>query len=540
MYSNSIWNSIWSRWKAFRKKGQRRAELGKLIHLLFGFHRPSWETESLQAATSKRPSLSQYLNPFQWVYWIALFAWDWICSRPYSCLLPAFPAIALGLTLLTIGYQARYQTGISRQSQYRRAYDQAINDERLNDAGVLLSALIELSPENENLRYQKALLEEKRGSRKKAVELMERLVTTAKSPRAALWLIANEIDLKNAGGWELSTHQKFRVLTGIALEATDIESRTKAEKLLGSYLLAINAKKEAVKYLGSLAGRDPNFSLPTAIVCNELGDKAQARQFAEVAVSHFQSLLAENPRSVDVRVNLAKAMTLLEQEEQASQILIEGYNLTKDEMLKTLAGETFIYRIRRKTNDKNSLEERLEDSKRALQLAPDSQVVMDEVINLLFECRTNRNDVIASARSTLAKGLDPKAVHFVRGTLALFENRTEEAKRELEQASSGGSQMPGVLNNLAMAILKSKDPDLDSALQMAEIANQLLPNNPFLRDTRGQILVKLNRCRDAIPDLEYALKEPDLVKSVHMALAQAYRSLGNEELAIRHEKLSQQ
>ncbi|MFO0941581.1 MAG: tetratricopeptide repeat protein [Pirellulales bacterium] len=538
MYSSSIGNVVGRWFRSLLKKGERRAALGKLVHLLFGFHKQSWETETGLSNSSKMPSLAKMLNPFQWIYWLGLFIWEWLRSRPYSCVLPALPSVALGLVLVTIAYQARFQTGVSRQSQYRRMYDQAIDDERLNDAGIILSALIELNPGNEGLRYQKAILEEKKGDRKKAVELMERLVTSAKSPRAALWLISNEIDLKNAGSWDIPTHQKFRYLTGVALEASDSDSRIKSEKLLGSYLLAINAKKEAVKYLGSLAGRDPTFALPTAIVCNELGDRIQARQFAEIAASHFSALLAENPKSSEIRTNLAKALTLLEQEDQASQVLIEGFNLTKDETLKTLAGEAYVYRIRRKNNDNSSLQDRLEDSKRALILAPNSQVVMDEVIGLLFECRTNKNDAIASVRATLAQGLDPKAVHFVRGTLALFENRAEEAKKELEQASSDGNQMPGVLNNLAMAILKSQNPDLESALQMAELANQLLPNHAFLRDTRGQLLVKLKRYSDAIPDLEYALKEQELAKTAHAALAEAYRQLGNEELASRHETLS--
>ncbi len=249
----------------------------------------------------------------------------------------------------------------------------------------------------------------------------------------------------------------------------------------------------------------------------------------------------ERPQNSEVRMNLARALTLLNQEEQASKLLLDGFVLTKEENLKTLAGETLIYRIRRLGGDgkcSKGIACELADSKRALELAPNSQLVMDEVINLLFECRANKNNEIATVRSALAQGLDPKAVHFVRGTLALFENRAEEARKELELASSGGAQLPGVLNNLAMAILQSENADLESALQMAELANQMLPNHPFLRDTRGQILVKLKRYSDAVPDLEFALREEELAKAAHRALAVAYKELGNNELAQRHEGLS--
>ncbi len=61
-----------------------------------------------------------------------------------------------------------------------------------------------------------------------------------------------------------------------------------------------------------------------------------------------------------------------------------------------------------------------------------------------------------------------------------------------------------------------------------------MPDHPYFRDTRGQILVKLGRYQDAIPDLEVALQAPELAKDVHRALALAYEGLGLKDLAEAH------
>lgn len=542
MYASSFWLSVKSFFKLLKSPVAFSKLMLSVVIAPFDFHRPSWELEnSIKNSQTAKPTTGQMLNPIRWFKWVIQFLWEWLLSRPYRNLIPAIPAVVLAGVFGGIAYQIKYPQRGARKSQYRNLYDQALSENRLDEAVIVLASLIEMDPDSETLRFQKALLEEKRGDHARAVELMQRLVVSTQSSRAALWLVTNEIDLKNAASWTIETHQQFRSLTGVALEAKDQDSRTKAEKLMGSYLLAINAKKDAVKYLGSLATRDQSFALPTAVVYNDLGDKVQARFFADMAANHFRQMLVANPANKDARLNLAKALSLQALEQQASDVLLEGAEKLQDVSLRTQAGEVLIYRIRRLGEEGNPARDlviRLADAKRALELAPDSQLVMDVVIDILFECRSNKNNEIAVVRSALAQGLDPKAVHFVRGTLALFENQFDTAKKELQLAIADGAQMPGVLNNLAMAILSSDSADLQGAFQMSELANQLLPNHPYLRDTRGQILVKMKRYEEAIPDLEFALRAQEIARAAHASLALVYRELGNEQLATLHESLS--
>ena len=83
-------------------------------------------------------------------------------------------------------------------------------------------------------------------------------------------------------------------------------------------------------------------------------------------------------------------------------------------------------------------------------------------------------------------------------------------------------------------------PQTERALQLIEAALQAIPNHPEYHETRGQILLQLGRPKDAIQDLELALKAIPVTRrgGVHDGLARAYEALGDHDLAQRHRKLA--
>ena len=97
--------------------------------------------------------------------------------------------------------------------------------------------------------------------------------------------------------------------------------------------------------------------------------------------------------------------------------------------------------------------------------------------------------------------------------------------------------MPGALNNLAYALSQREDADLPRALQLANAAVDTSEGNLYVLETRGQILLKMGRWKEAISDLEAALAEIELRPQVREALALAYDEVGRPELAARHRDL---
>ena len=96
-------------------------------------------------------------------------------------------------------------------------------------------------------------------------------------------------------------------------------------------------------------------------------------------------------------------------------------------------------------------------------------------------------------------------------------------------------------NNLAY-VLGQLGPGDEKSLQRAlQASNKAieLGGDPRSFETRGQILVKLKRWSEAIPDLEQSLNGtlPN-AGPTHRALAKAYSAVGNKEAAVAHERLA--
>jgi predicted Zn-dependent protease len=99
--------------------------------------------------------------------------------------------------------------------------------------------------------------------------------------------------------------------------------------------------------------------------------------------------------------------------------------------------------------------------------------------------------------------------------------------------------MPGLLNNVAVVLQRQGDENLPKSLEFSNAALSLLPENPVLRETRGEILAGLGRYREAVIDLEYSLRDPTVATEAHTALAKCYAELGMDDLSNQHRRLSQ-
>src|SRR5262249_43417847 len=142
------------------------------------------------------------------------------------------------------------------------------------------------------------------------------------------------------------------------------------------------------------------------------------------------------------------------------------------------------------------------------------------------------------------------------------QKRTEQARVHFERAFDLEPSMLLAANNLAW-LLAHEEPterirvlgavlgsgaartqsypeaaNLQRALDMIENVVKQAPKQPSFRETRGQILVKLGRWKEAVSDLEFALPLLPNKRPIHLSLAKAYQELGLAELAQEHRKLA--
>ena len=136
----------------------------------------------------------------------------------------------------------------------------------------------------------------------------------------------------------------------------------------------------------------------------------------------------------------------------------------------------------------------------------------------------------------LAQGKAPATVHLILGSIAMQRHQDQQATYHLNQALELNPNMPEVLNNLAWHLAFSDPPQLDRALDLANRAVELRPHDVEIRDTRGQILLKLERHQEALKDLLIVVRRfPERAKT-HVSLAQIYQQLGDPAMAERHRK----
>jgi uncharacterized protein HemY len=135
------------------------------------------------------------------------------------------------------------------------------------------------------------------------------------------------------------------------------------------------------------------------------------------------------------------------------------------------------------------------------------------------------------------------------GGLYIQSGRFREAKSRLEKVAGGE---PERLIDLAEAChrLGEEEDSLRHARAALQAANQALglidqalersPGDPRLHATKGEVLIKLERWKEAVTELELGLTGGAASDTVHMSLATAYDKLGMSEIASQHRRAQKQ
>ena len=483
----------------------------------------------------------QLLNPFHWMKWSASFAVNWLLSRPYSSVLAAVPAILLGSGLATVILFSTSDHSQVRATRYRSIFDNAVNTRDFELASLVIKSLIDSNPQNLELQYQQALIEQLRGNTDFALKQMDDLATMKNHGLAAMWMISQEFNLQELKKWSDPQHARFRKLIEIGLKNLDGENLLSAKVLMFSYLAEVGAYSDAGRYLAEVVPSRPELALAAATLCRSQVDSAGVTKYASIAEKYYANELSRQPTDINSRINLARVLMIQTKFESAAKLLNDGYRLTKDSRLTGVTGEALVVwsnHLGAGDESSKNLVKRLQILHAAIGIAHTDSAVGSSIAQLILDCRDNRSSEVRRLKEAILKGNDPVSTHFIRGTLALLDNKFDEAKSQLELALLHEPNVPTILNNLAVAVAGMKDGDLEKALSLVDIALTKLPNHVYFLETRGQILVKLKRWQEAISDLEVALEAKELRPAIYPSLALAYDKIGATDMTQVYQKLA--
>jgi tetratricopeptide (TPR) repeat protein len=518
----------------------------------FAFPQHDWAKRLRRSLATEETQVGwqQAINPLYWIVWGCRFAVRWIVTRPYRTLTPSIPAVlALAMILATVLASAR-RDRVQTQTVYLDVLRTSLADGDTEAASVAAQRLLAIDPNNLEHQYQLAMLDEELGKTAAAREAIVRLAIEKEYGPAALWMLralvyerndddAGESGLVKRSEWSDEERALCHRCGTVAMTKLPSERAMLAKKMYAEFLAENGYASDALRLYESISAVDPSVNLAAAQLANRIaqrnGDYLEVQRYAKAAVRHLRPQLDANPTSVQTRLQYAQALVLDERDQEAYRLLIEGWESTRHPLMKMAAGEARVFtaeRMKRSVGVRESLAERGPLLYQALELAPTSPVVLEAVVQFSIECSEVEDRELRAVRKKLLAGVEPAAMHFIEGTVALMNGDHEPAEHHLSLAAGDWVNMGGLLNNLAYALLSKNDEELlPKALDLSNAALTQIPDYPALLETRGQILLKMERYREAIADLEKALADPNMRPTAHRGLAEAYTQLGLAELA---------
>ena len=272
---------------------------------------------------------------------------------------------------------------------------------------------------------------------------------------------------------------------------------------------------------------------------NDLCSLGWPWEAADRAIQHFQHIIQQG-QSQRGRILWAHAEAVCRNWEQAEHVLQTG--LAQESLPEYRMALANLYVSQAASLDNtldSSVSLRFELLLKALKIHSGHQLAVTRMAQLIEQTPARAADLESQLKQALATGTSTPVLHAMLGTMAAQQNRFESARFHLEQALHGPLVRPQTLNNLAWVLVRCRQPDPDRALKLINKAQLFNPQLSELRETRGEILLKLKRWEPAVRELEFVLmKRPDRLR-LHALLAEAYDGMGETGTADQHRRLAQ-
>ncbi|GAB5442254.1 MAG: hypothetical protein Fues2KO_26030 [Fuerstiella sp.] len=483
--------------------------------------------------------------PFRFVWricvWLANNIGKWWNDRKLKHLLYGLPAMLLiGVCLyFLIGH--RSTNNIERASRYLRAGQSAYRNQNWKTASLFLSRALELGLKDDDAKFQLADVSEKTDDMARRAALLRELAPPdqARHAPAHLWRATQAIE---AG--RLSAEGLQEAILHLQLALQKEPNNRIAHSILGDIRFQQGDLQAAIFHLEASDPVVARNSLQLAKALSVSGRRNEALAYARKAREQARQVLNENPGDVVNRVALSETLAMMEDFEQAVDVISERLSESQpDENLRKQLARVYLLWAEHIRETEAASQTR--DIKifqllaYAAEYDPQNGLVFDRMMATL----SGANGTIDYARELLLKniiqGIAAGMSHLVLGTMADEADSDSDAGFHLERAASLLNNAPIVMNNLAWYLSHRPTPDLPQALN---VINKVLADHaevPAFRETRGQILAMLDQPQAALEDLEFALPHFRRNANLHRTLSKVYEKLGVPGLAAEHRELAE-
>ncbi len=483
-----------------------------------------------------------YFNPLAWGRWLREFTYLWLLSIPWRSVSLAVPAILVLVALGSLAIVAQSNTLNWRNDLIGKQFAGAWQIDDFATAELVLRRQLSARPTDAELLFRLGILRESRDAHDEAVELMHQLVAIKRHEPAARWLLDKKYVKKNWSEIDIDQRREFGELLKLIHEGSPKDLAV--TQLYAEYLTADGNLERAAELMGELATVQPMWGLRAAALSRQIGNDPLAERLANRTLEQIDKLAKEDPSNAMLSLAVAQCQLFLRNYPNAVKTLETALPRAKTpedaaNLRQSLGDFIVAWVISIEDSPSNTLEEKLRVLKllqSAVQYAPNNPRVLTVIADKVLQTIADDDESINSVRDALIRGTSPGIAHFIQGTTAMMKGDTKNAEMHLKIAAQHLPKSGAILNNLAVALTARPDTDLEQALKFSQSAIDQTPDaSPHFFETRGQILLRLERYLDAVPDLERALTVPELAAAAHQSLARCYENLGQDELSREHE-----
>jgi tetratricopeptide (TPR) repeat protein len=461
---------------------------------------------------------------------------EWLESRNWLRLLAGVPALlaAIGVVVFAVFYFG--WTPAHAAASCLEAGNRAFSNRDYDRARVAFMGLTRLQGRTQpEYAYKIALSLAQRGRKEEAVALLAAIAPPDRAGYAPAHLFLARALLETGNTTPRLLRGAESHLQKVLTQDTKNDD---ARLLLGQIYARFGQWEDVRKQLTEVVSAKPEAALLLATAHRALGDDSAARTWAARAAKHFGDLVEQTAGNVpSERMAWAEALVMLQDYEQAFTLMEAGYRKSSDPGYRSALGQLCAAWSDNLGREKPlEIAERLRLVQQGLRYAPANRSLL-RTLAALSSLQGAAGDAARTAvNQTLAAGENVALLHFCLGGLAWERGDLETARFHFGAAYAGAPEMPDIANNLASVLADGEKPDLPRALAVIQPLIDRFPDHPYYRDTRGHVLLKLGRQREAIQDLEFSLPQLEDPRPTHAALARAYRQLGINDLAEEHEK----
>ncbi len=317
----------------------------------------------------------------------------------------------------------------------------------------------------------------------------------------------------------------------------DAPNTIEAHDNLGEFYLRTGRPERAIPYLEKLVVARPELLLMLARALQARGNRLQARERAAMARKLFQKRAEADRNDFGSRLRWVEAAVFLEDFPSAVAALHGEAGMDPDDRCRKALSRVYTAWADAAGRDPGSaLSERLALLQQGLDLDPTNEALIERFARLIRAGGEEEARAATALRDLVARGRGTGPVLFALGLEAWLAGRRAEACLHWGEACRLDPGSPVVANNLACALAAGPDPDLNRALAIINPVIALRPNEPRFRETRGQILARLQRWTEALPDLKAALAVYPESADLHRALAETYVHLDAPGMAAEHRR----